>query len=79
MLSSLLIQKIKIDEQKILKNNGKLFLASKRIEAIRTAENENYKIAIFDDGLQEKKIDYDLKIVCFKKKKWNGKGQLITS
>ena len=39
----------------------------------------NYKIAIFDDGLQDKSIDYDLKFVCFNSKNWIGNGELIPS
>ena len=32
---------------------------------------------IFDDGLQEKKINYDLKIVCFNSLKLDGNGLII--
>ena len=32
---------------------------------------------IFDDGLQEKKINYDLKIVCFNSLKLDGNGLVI--
>ena len=32
---------------------------------------------IFDDGLQEKKINYDLKIVCFNSIKLDGNGLVI--
>ena len=53
------------DEQKLLKNNGKLFLSSRRLNAILQAENENYEIAILDDGLQDNSIDYDIKICMF--------------
>ena len=35
------------------------------------------KIAIFDDGLQDKKLDYDLKFVCFDSENWIGNGKLI--
>lgn len=68
-----------IDEQKILENNGRLFLASKRIEAVRKAENENYQVAIFDDGLQDKTINYDLTFVCFNNINWIGNGMTIPS
>ncbi len=68
-----------IDEQKILENNGRLFLESKRIEALRKAENENYQVAIFDDGLQDKTIDYDLTFVCFNNINWIGNGMTIPS
>ena len=32
---------------------------------------------IFDDGLQDFSIDYDLKFVCFNSKTWVGNGRLI--
>ncbi len=66
-----------IDEQKILKNNGKLFLSKKRVEALKQAENENFEVAILDDGLQDKSIDYDVKIVCFNNINWIGNGMTI--
>ena len=34
-------------------------------------------IVIFDDGLQDKSINYDLKFVCFNSQTWIGNGQLI--
>ena len=57
--------KNQLDEQKILKNNGRLFTSTIRTEAIKKAEDENYEIAIFDDGLQDKSINYDISFVCF--------------
>jgi len=71
--------KNQIDEQKILRNSGKLFLTSKRTDAIQEAENQKYDIAIFDDGLQDKSIDYDLKVVCFNNINWIGNGMIIPS
>ena len=68
-----------IDEQKLLNKNGKLYLSSKRFKALEKADNENYQIAIFDDGLQDKSIDYDLKIVCFNTINWIGNGMTIPS
>ena len=41
------------------------------------AEQEKAKIVIFDDGLQEKTINYDLKIVCFNSVKLDGNGMVI--
>ena len=38
---------------------------------------EKYDILVFDDGLQETKIDFDIKLVCFKSKIWIGNGQLV--
>ena len=68
-----------IDEQKLLKSKTKTIIAKRRVDAINQAINNSNQVIIFDDGLQEKKIDYDLKIVCFKKKNWIGNGQLIPS
>ena len=67
------------DEQKLLKNNGKVFLSSNRIEALKQAEQENYNVAILDDGLQDKSINIDFKILCFNAKQWIGNGQVIPS
>ena len=49
--------KNQLDEQKILEKNGKLFLSTNRMDALIKAENENYKIAVLDDGLQDKSIN----------------------
>ena len=68
-----------IDEQNLLKAKTKNIISKRRIDAINQAVNNSNQVIIFDDGLQEKKIDYDLKIVCFKKKNWIGNGQLIPS
>ena len=65
------------DEQKLLESRGKLFLSSKRIDAINQAENENYEIAILDDGLQDYSIDYDISFVCFNNINWIGNGLTI--
>ena len=71
--------KNQIDEQNLLKKNGKLFLASKRIDALKQAEIENYEIAIMDDGLQDKSIKYDVSLVCFNNINWIGNGMTIPS
>ena len=81
-LNSCFIKKFyknQLDEQKLLKNNGKLFLAPKRIDAIQQAENENYDIAILDDGLQDNSIKYDVSFVCFNNLNWIGNGMIIPS
>ena len=50
-----------------------------RLEIINKAIKKRYKIIIFDDGLQDKKIDYNLKFVCFDTTSWIGNGHLIPS
>ncbi len=79
-LKSCLIKKYyknQIDEQKLLKNYGKLFVSKKRTEALNQAENKNYEIAILDDGLQDKSISYDVEFVCFNNINWIGNGLTI--
>ena len=68
-----------IDEQKLLKDKGELFLSHKRINAIFEAEKYNYDIAICDDGLQDGSIDYDIKLVCFNTINWIGNGMTLPS
>ena len=71
--------KDQIDEQKILENSGKLIKATKRKIAIEQAINEGYESAIFDDGLQDLSINYDLCFVCFNNINWIGNGLSIPS
>ena len=65
------------DEQILLKNHGQLFLSSKRSDAIKSAEEQGFQIAILDDGLQDKSVEYDTKIVCFNNINWIGNGLTI--
>ena len=65
------------DEQLLLKQKTSLIIADSRKDAINQGINEKYDILVFDDGLQETKIDFDIKLVCFKSKIWIGNGQLI--
>ena len=81
-ISSCFVKKFyknQLDEQKILEKNGKLFTSPLRAEAIKMAENENYEIAIFDDGLQDKSINYDISFICFNTINWIGNGMTIPS
>ena len=54
-----------IDEINLLKKNGKVIFKKERIESLEFAQKKKIEIAILDDGLQQKNIKYDLKIVCF--------------
>ena len=65
------------DEQLLLKQKTSLIIANSRKDAISQGIKEKYDILVFDDGLQETKIDFDIKLVCFKSKIWIGNGQLI--
>ena len=68
-----------IDEQILLKNKTNLICERDRTKIIKKAINQNNKLIIFDDGLQDKKINYDLQIVCFDKKDWIGNGCILPS
>ncbi len=68
-----------IDEQKLLSKFGKIYVHKNRLEALKKAITEKYEVAIFDDGLQDKTILYDLSFVCFNKKNLIGNGRLIPS
>tara|TARA_B100000767_G_scaffold38631_1_gene32561 strand:+ start:2375 stop:3319 length:945 start_codon:yes stop_codon:yes gene_type:complete len=63
-----------IDEQKLLSKNGQLFTSKKRVTALEEATSQGYELAIFDDGLQDSSIKYDLEIVCFNSLNWIGNG-----
>lgn len=64
------------DEQILLKKNTNLITAYSR-ERILEKIKGNLDVLIFDDGLQDKKITYDLKFVCFDSFNWVGNGFLI--
>jgi tetraacyldisaccharide 4'-kinase len=68
-----------IDEQKLLSKNGRLFTSLERITALDEAISQGYEIAIFDDGLQDASIKYDLEIVCFNNLNWIGNGLILPS
>ena len=50
-----------------------------RITALNEAISQGYKIAIFDDGLQDNSIKYNLEIVCFNNLNWIGNGLTLPS
>tara|TARA_B100000214_G_scaffold373895_1_gene355263 strand:- start:31 stop:969 length:939 start_codon:yes stop_codon:yes gene_type:complete len=65
------------DEQKLIKKYTDLICERKRSDALNTSIKENFEIAIFDDGLQDNSINYDVKIVCFNVNQWKGNGFLM--
>ena len=66
-----------VDEQKLLNKHGDLICDQKRLNALNEAVENNFDVAIFDDGLQDPSINYDLKIVCFNIKNFIGNQLLI--
>ena len=67
------------DEHVILENRSEFITSDNRKKVVQKAIKENYELLIFDDGLQDKLIDYDFKLVCFDSKNWIGNGLLIPS
>ena len=67
------------DEQELLESKGVLFFKKNRKDALLKAIQNNFEIAIFDDGLQDNSIEYDIKLVCFNSINWIGNGQTIPS
>ena len=65
------------DEQNLIKNYTNLICKKNRLDALNDALNDNFEFAVFDDGLQERSISYDLKIVCFTNSQWKGNGFII--
>jgi tetraacyldisaccharide 4'-kinase len=65
------------DEINLLKKKVNTLIKNKRSLIIQEAIKKNKKIIIFDDGLQDKALKYDLNFVCFDTLNWIGNGNLI--
>ncbi len=67
------------DEQILLKKKTDLICEENREKIIKKAIDLEKKLIIFDDGLQDKKIHFDMQIVCFDIENWIGNGHLLPS
>ena len=79
-MKSVIVKKFyknQIDEQRLIEKYTNIILNKNRLNALKEAEENKFIYAIFDDGLQDKSINYDLKIVCFNNLQWIGNGFLI--
>ena len=65
------------DEQLLIKSRTNLISKRSRKDCSNEAINKNFKYAIFDDGLQDRSIKYDIKICCFNSYNWIGNGCVI--
>lgn len=65
------------DEISLLKKTGKVISNKNRLKSLELAEKKNYDFALLDDGLQQKNIKYDLKIVCFNSSEFMGNGFVL--
>jgi len=66
-----------LDEITILKDNTDLILDQSRKKIIDKALRNQKSLVIFDDGLQDRKIEYDINFVCFDAENFIGNGNLI--
>ena len=66
-----------LDETKMLQAHGKLISDENRGISLDKAEVKKFDVAILDDGLQDKKIDYDISIACFNSTYGIGNGYLL--
>jgi tetraacyldisaccharide 4'-kinase len=69
--------KNQIDEQNLLEKKTNLYCFKKRRDSLKKAIQNNFDVALFDDGLQDRSINYDLNFVCFNTLSWIGNGMLI--
>ncbi len=67
------------DEKIILEKKSKLIYSKSRLDIIDKGIDTNQNIIIFDDGLQDKSISYNLEFVCFDAENWIGNGHLVPS
>ncbi len=66
------------DEKELLKDQGNIFSDDKRgISLSRADKLKKYDVAILDDGLQDKTIDYNISIACFNTTFGIGNGYLL--
>ena len=67
------------DEKMLLEKKANLISAKSRKKILDIAVQNNLDCLIFDDGLQDKNLSYNLQIVCFDSCDWIGNGKLIPS
>ncbi len=69
--------KSQLDEISLLENETSLIAGNSRNKIIDKSLIEKKDLLIFDDGLQDKSISYNIKFVCFDLDLFVGNGQLI--
>ena len=65
------------DEEILLREKTKFLTSKNRVNIIKEAIQKKIEVIVFDDGLQDSQIDYNLKIVCFDAQLAVGNGFLI--
>jgi len=67
------------DEQILLNDETNLIIETNRKKIFEKAIFNKNNLIIFDDGLQDKTVNYNIKLVCFDQDNWIGNGLLIPS
>ena len=65
------------DEIMLLQKKTELISLENRKKIISAGIDKNYDLLIFDDGLQDKSVSYNLEFVCFDDESWIGNGNLL--
>ena len=65
------------DENLLLENRTKFITSNSRNKILLKGIERGEQIIVFDDGLQDKNISYDIEFVCFDAEKFIGNGLLI--
>ena len=65
------------DEINLLKKFGKTISTNNRLKSLKIAEKRKFEVAILDDGLQQKNINYNIKILCFNSSEGIGNNMLL--
>ena len=65
------------DEINLLKKEGMIISKKNRLNSLLIAQRKNFQIALLDDGLQQKNINYNIKIACFNSNEGLGNGYLL--
>ena len=65
------------DEINLLKKEGMVISKNNRLNSLALAQKNKFQIALLDDGLQQKNIDYNLKIACFNSNEGLGNSYLL--
>ena len=65
------------DEKILLEKNTNLIINNNRKNIVKIAVKNRNDVLIFDDGLQDKSLNYNINIVCFDALNWIGNGLLI--
>ena len=65
------------DEISLLETTSKVFSDKNRSSSLRKLIQNNFNVAVMDDGFQDYSIKKDFSILCFNEKQWIGNGLVL--